>query len=134
MKYICKKALPGLTIGATYTEYFANPCMFNAAVINDEAKVMHAPRKECFDVVEEIASKSDAVKNPSHYQVIDGVEAIEIIASVMSDEQWKGYCLGNIIKYRLRAGKKNKLDQDIGKADFYNELYDLHKHLCRGNV
>ena len=73
----------------------------------------------------------DVVKKPSHYQLIEGVEVIEIIASSMTEEAFKGYCLGNMIKYRLRCGKKDDITQEIGKADFYGELYDKHKHLCR---
>ena len=76
----------------------------------------------------------DAVKSPKHYELIDGVEAIEVIASSMTSEQWKGYCLGNALKYRLRAGKKDALQQDIDKADFYTDvLYDKHKHLNRAS-
>lgn len=73
---------------------------------------------------------ADQVKNPSHYQLMTGVESIEIIARSMTAEQWHGYCLGNIIKYRLRAGKKDKMEQDIAKADFYSELFDMHKDKC----
>lgn len=72
----------------------------------------------------------DAIKSPKHYQILDGCESIEIIARAMTVEQWNGFCLGNIIKYRLRAGNKDALEQDIGKADFYKELYDLHKDKC----
>ena len=74
---------------------------------------------------------SDQIKNPKHYQILEGVESIEIIASALTEDQWKGFCLGNILKYRIRAGKKDELTQDIGKADFYEELYDMHKNLCR---
>lgn len=73
----------------------------------------------------------DNIKNPSHYQILEGVESIQIIASAMTMEAWSGFCLGNIIKYRLRAGNKDALEQDIGKADYYKELYLKHKHLCR---
>lgn len=73
----------------------------------------------------------DAVRNPSHYKVIGDVEAIEIIAASMTESQFEGYCLGNILKYRLRAGNKDRLEQDIGKADFYKELFEAKKHLCR---
>ena len=73
----------------------------------------------------------DNIKNPSHYQILEGAESIEIIASCMTVEQWHGFCLGNILKYRIRAGKKDKLEQDIGKADFYGELYLKHKSLCK---
>jgi len=64
-------------------------------------------------------SEQDTVNNPSHYQFFEGVEVIEIIASSMTREQFKGYCLGNRIKYRLRAGNKDKLEQEIAKSDKY---------------
>jgi hypothetical protein len=72
----------------------------------------------------------DNVRKPSHYQLIDGVESIEIIARSMTHEQWKGFCLGNMLKYRIRAGKKDALQQDIDKANYYGELYELHKDKC----
>lgn len=73
------------------------------------------------------------VKQPSHYQLFDGVEAIEVIARSMTQEMFKGYCLGNILKYRLRAGKKGEmatLEKDMAKAEFYKELYEKHKGIC----
>lgn len=73
---------------------------------------------------------TDQVKNPSHYQLIEGVESIEIIARSMTKEQWKGFCLGNMLKYRIRAGKKDLLQQDIDKANFYGDLYEMHKEKC----
>ena len=73
---------------------------------------------------------ADQVRNPKHYQILDGVESIEIIARSMTMEQWHGFCLGNILKYRIRAGNKDKLEQDIAKADFYKELYEQHKTVC----
>lgn len=75
---------------------------------------------------------NDVVKSPKHYQVIEGVESIDIIASSMTYEQFKGFCLGNIIKYRMRAGNKDELNQDINKSNFYVELFNMKKHLCRG--
>lgn len=77
--------------------------------------------------------KDDGVKQPSHYQLFEGVEAIEVIARSMTQEMFKGYCLGNILKYRLRAGKKSELatlEKDMAKATFYLELYTKHKGLC----
>ncbi|WEU80618.1 nucleotide kinase [Klebsiella phage Whistle] len=75
----------------------------------------------------------DGVKSPSHYQLFEGVEAIEVIARSMTQEMFRGYCLGNILKYRLRAGKKSELatlEKDMAKATFYLELYTKHKGLC----
>lgn len=73
---------------------------------------------------------TDNVRNPKHYQMC-GIETITIIASCMTESEWLGYCRGNIIKYRLRAGKKGDAAECLAKADFYEELYEQHKHLCR---
>lgn len=75
----------------------------------------------------------EGVTKPSHYALFDGIEAIEIIARSMTKEQFRGYCLGNIMKYRLRAGKKSELaylEKDLAKADFYATLYEKHKDKC----
>ncbi|AMR59563.1 hypothetical protein sh5_0014 [Citrobacter phage SH5] len=75
----------------------------------------------------------DVVRKPSHYQVFDGVESIEIIARSMTVSEFRGFCLGNVLKYRLRAGKKSELatmEKDLKKAAFYQELFDLHKGKC----
>lgn len=72
----------------------------------------------------------DAVNHPQHYQFFPGMEAIEVIATVMTQEQFHGYCLGNALKYRLRAGAKDALEQDIAKAKKYTELYEKYKEFC----
>lgn len=79
------------------------------------------------------AESIEGVTKPSHYMLFDGIEAIEVIARSMTREQFKGYCLGNILKYRLRAGKKSELaflEKDMAKAGFYGELYEKHKDKC----
>ncbi|WEU68254.1 hypothetical protein TARRARE_8 [Escherichia phage vB_Ec_Tarrare] len=75
----------------------------------------------------------EGVQKPSHYSFFDGIEAIEIIARSMTREQFKGYVFGNILKYRLRAGKKSELayaEKDLAKANFYSELFEKHKDKC----
>ena len=74
---------------------------------------------------------SDVVDKPQHYQVFPDKEAIEIIASSMTTEQFYGYCLGNFLKYRLRIGAKDEVQQELGKSNKYKELYEKHKHLCK---
>lgn len=77
--------------------------------------------------------QEDGVRKPSHYQVFDGVESIEIIARSMTVSEFRGFCMGNVLKYRLRAGKKSELatmEKDLNKAAFYQELFDLHKGKC----
>jgi len=73
----------------------------------------------------------DAVHSPKHYAVFADVEAIEIIARSMTKEMFKGYCFGNLLKYRLRAGNKDDVKQELGKADKYKELYEKYKDLCQ---
>lgn len=86
-----------------------------------------------FSFITDACSKDDGVRKPSHYQVFDGVESIEIIARSMTVSEFRGFCMGNVMKYRLRAGKKSELattEKDLNKAAFYQELFDLHKGKC----
>lgn len=87
-----------------------------------------------FQVVEEVPATrtqvAEAVNSPKHYQFFPDLEAIEVIARSMTQEQFYGYCLGNRLKYRLRAGNKDKLEQDIAKSDKYLELYEQHRGKC----
>lgn len=76
------------------------------------------------------AQVSDPVNQPQHYQFFPDLEAIEVIARSTTQEQFYGYTLGNALKYRLRAGSKDNLKQDIDKANKYKELYEQFKHLC----
>ena len=73
---------------------------------------------------------ADAVNSPQHYQFFPDLEAIVVIARSMTQGQFYGYCLGNRLKYRLRAGNKDRLEQDIAKSDKYLELYEQHKGEC----
>lgn len=99
-------------------------------LLNDVVNT-HGPKEE-----EECtkATKLDAVNHPKHYCVFEKLEAIEIIASSMTVEQFYGYCLGNILKYRLRAGGKDDVMQELGKADKYQELFTQFKSLCKDAV
>ena len=88
-----------------------------------------------YDEEEEGASpdvKSEQVHSPKHYNVLEDIEAIQIIASSMTYEMFKGYCLGNILKYRLRCGAKDDVTQELAKADKYKELFAKYNHMCKG--
>lgn len=73
----------------------------------------------------------DMVKQPKHYAFFDEVESIQVIASSMTKEEFRGFCFGNRLKYRMRAGKKDNIEQELNKSDFYIELFNQHKNLCR---
>lgn len=61
----------------------------------------------------------DAVNHPKHYQLFPGQEAIDIIEAALTPEEFAGYCKGNALKYRLRAGEKGDTQQDIDKSNWY---------------
>ena len=60
------------------------------------------------------------VNSPKHYK-LEGldVEAIDIIKATVKD--FNSFCHGNIIKYVLRANKKNGIE-DFKKAKKYIEM------------
>lgn len=79
------------------------------------------------------STTTNDVHQPSHYKLFQDVESIEVIARSMTVEQFHGFCFGNILKYRLRAGKKSELatmQKDLAKASFYETLFEQHKDKC----
>ena len=61
----------------------------------------------------------EQVNHPSHYGGVDNpYEAIKVIDAWNLD-----FCLGNVVKYISRAGKKgnNSAEQDLKKALWYLE-------------
>lgn len=59
--------------------------------------------------------QSEAVNHPAHYGGAENTyEAIKVI------EAWRlGFCLGNVVKYISRAGKKGSKLEDLKKAQWY---------------
>lgn len=58
----------------------------------------------------------DAVKRPSHYMLEDGTEVKNHIRSILGDEGFKSWAIGNAIKYVSRYKDKGKPEQDLKKA------------------
>lgn len=72
-----------------------------------------------------MSSARDEVHNPRHYATFPDMEAIDIIRKALTREEFIGYCKGNYLKYRLRAGEKGDLQQDIDKSNVYRRwLFD----------
>ena len=67
--------------------------------------------------------KNDVISNPDHYKLkgLD-VEVRDVIKSVLGTVGFLGFYKGNIIKYILRANKKNGLE-DYKKARQYLDWY-----------
>jgi len=63
---------------------------------------------------------NDYVEHPSHY-TDGGIEVIDYIEAKLTDEQFEGFLLGNVLKYSSRAGKKFDKVEDLKKAQKYLE-------------
>ena len=68
-------------------------------------------------------NNNDNIKSPKHYK-LEGmnVESIEVIKSILGKEGFKAFCKGNIMKYLIRAERKNGLE-DYRKAKTYLDWY-----------
>ena len=62
------------------------------------------------------STKGDAVKRPSHYMLEDGTEVKNHIRSILGDDGFKSWAIGNAIKYVSRYKDKGKPIQDLKKA------------------
>ena len=71
--------------------------------------------------VEKNSVTPDNVNSPNHYKLTGlDVEVIDVIRASMTEEEFKGYCKGNVIKYVTRENKKNGME-DLRKAKKYLE-------------
>ena len=61
----------------------------------------------------------DKVNHPSHYQGRKGIDVIEFLYQQLTFEEFKGFMKGNMIKYPVRAGRKDNELADIKKARDY---------------
>jgi len=71
----------------------------------------------------------DEILKPSHYQLFPNREAIGLVQHELSRAEYIGYLKGNILKYRLRAGKKDDTVKDIKKAMWFErELWEVENN------
>lgn len=61
---------------------------------------------------------ADAVNHPSHY-TCGSFEVIDILKDQLTEEQFKGFCLGNALKYICRSQHKGHFIEDLRKAVWY---------------
>jgi hypothetical protein len=61
--------------------------------------------------------QSDQVNHPPHY-TDGGIECIEAIEAALTDEEFRGYCKGNLIKYGWRERMKGGTES-LKKAQWY---------------
>lgn len=68
--------------------------------------------------------KFDKVNSPKHYKLrgLD-IEAIDVIRGALTEDEFRGFCKGNVLKYTIREGHKNG-DEDLKKAKKYLEFLE----------
>jgi len=66
-------------------------------------------------------STHDPVTNPKHYDLFPGQQSVDVIQSALTPEEFAGFCKGNALKYRLRAGEKGDAAEDLAKANWYRD-------------
>lgn len=70
----------------------------------------------------------------SHYKDMP-IQPWELMESILSKEEFRGFLRGNVIKYSLRAGRKIGSDDDAEKARHYMdklEEFDEKMYKMRG--
>ena len=75
---------------------------------------------ECNDVAK---PEFDLVNRPRYYNREGAMECIEEIELIFGPEVTMHFCLGNVFKYRYRAGLKNDGYEDLKKSDWYMNKY-----------
>ena len=69
-----------------------------------------------------MTEKSNNVVHPGHYNRTS-VEVIDTIKGMSTISEYRGFLIGNIVKYVSRYSMKNGIE-DIKKARYYLELLE----------
>jgi hypothetical protein len=76
-------------------------------------------------------AEQEAVHHPSHFGGEDNpYETIKVLFHTLTSEEFLGFIKGNVLKYTMRAGKKEgqTIQQDLEKAEWYlNYLNTLER-------
>ena len=82
-------------------------------------------------------SQEQTVESPydpkSRYYDAGGIETLAIIRAKLTSEQYRGFLLGNLIKYAARANFKGKFTRDIEKAGQYAQWLHLEQETKERN-
>lgn len=71
-----------------------------------------------------MSQQHDPVNNPKHYTQ-GGIETIDYLAAKLTDEEFGGFCRGNVLKYVSRCLDKNGVE-DLRKARWYLDRLIRH--------
>jgi hypothetical protein len=77
-------------------------------------------------LMEKLSNQGNDMTKGSHYEKA-AMQPLEVMQRIMTTEQFKGFLLGNYIKYRLRSEFKNQRDSDEYKARQYAYWLEMVK-------
>jgi len=63
-------------------------------------------------------TKIDLVNSPPHYTQAS-IECIDAIAAALSEDEFRGFCKGNALKYIWRSELKGDSVENLRKANWY---------------
>jgi len=103
----------------------------------EEQAIMRAGRRrsiyaDMYDEAKRICDARDAfhpLKNPDskHYQMVDGVEAIERLEQMYSKEELMAWAKISAMKYRLRISRKDAVEKEAVKIKGFEAYYTYLK-------
>lgn len=98
------------------------PLKLDTIIETSDMVVKDTPEVAHFD--EEGNLKFDKVNSPNHYKLrgLD-IEAIDVIRGALTEDEFRGFCKGNVLKYTIREGHKNG-DEDLKKAKKYLDFLE----------
>lgn len=97
----------------------------SSAIGNTDEKLLQSAKeflgmcRETGALIGEGTVAEDKIKSPNHYK-LEGLncETIDVVKARLGKDGFKAFCIGNVIKYVLRAEKKNGLE-DYKKSRQY---------------
>ena len=84
--------------------------------VSEVIEMLRKGKSENKPLTEEMFDMENAAKRPSHYMLEDGTEVKNHIRSILGDDGFKSWAIGNAIKYVSRYKDKGKPIQDLKKA------------------
>ncbi|WCR32915.1 hypothetical protein BC5_0002 [Bacillus phage BC-5] len=85
--------------------------------------------KYCYKCFPKDELKKEDVKIKHSYYYESGIDPIGVGEKVFTKEEMNGFYKMNILKYSMRAGKKegNTVNQDMEKIEFYRKKLEENK-------
>lgn len=89
---------------------------------NQYYKFIPLPQSKKVSEVDEVGDTGTAATSP-HYNSLP-VQPIELMEAMLTREEFLGFLKGNMIKYAMRAGRKDETKKDVNKYNQYKAFYE----------